>query len=474
MSRHARGRMPVDEESFRRVHRLTPLLRFWSLILAIVAIFILNFNLEMVADFVTYLRDGHWRDMGRDSLLTLAGFVVVCVVIWFVSELWWRKLGFKIDEEEVSLRHGVLSNSFRSARYDRIQAVDVVESVIARIFGLAQVRVETAGGTASAIQIGYLPKPEAEEVRREVLAHVHARPMADGGAVTESEDAEHSAVLPEIPIGRTLLAEALRPGTLVMVAVAFGLLALPVANASVIPIIVGFVPSMWNLVDTSWRFSARRDADRGGLHGNYGLADRRRQAIRLSRIHGVRVSQPWTWRPFGWYEVHVSVAGYGTAGGKQSGSTRIVPVGTREQALAMFAVVSDLSPAEIDAVALPEGHTQPTFTSPRRAWWASPMDRARQSVTLHEGVAIVHRGRLTRRVMAVALPHIQEVTYKAGPLAQLLTVGTVRFELVNGPVKMAAEELEPADAALLMERLRARRLPELAAVPEAGDGEPEA
>lgn len=454
-----KDRALIDADGYIRVHRFTPLLRFWSLILALVAIFAVNINAAMISDVVSYLQSGNLGEVGRGTLLGIGAFVLVCAVIWLVSGIWWRKLGYKLTEDEIALRHGVISTSFRSARYERIQAVDVVESIIARLLGLATVRVETAGGTSSVIKIEYLPKAKAEELRAELLRRTNKNPASE--PAPEAEEA--AALIPEIPILRTIAAEALRLPTLLAALVIGGLLFIPGMWTALLPIIVGFVGSVWGLVDSSWKFTALHDAPTNALNVSYGLADRRRQTIRISRIHGVRVSQPFLWRRFGWYEVHVSVAGYGAKGsGKQSGSTRILPVGTREQALELLELISDLDRAQIEDFARPEGHTQPTYTSPRRATWISPLDRKQQSVTLVDSplpVTIVHRGRINRRVMVIGTPHIQELTLKVGPLGHLAGVRTVRFDLVAGPVKMAGQDLTPADASELLTRLRSRRLP---------------
>lgn len=461
-----KDRVLVDADGYTRVHRLTPLLRFWSLILALLAIFAVNINASMISDVLSYLQSGHLGEIGRGSLLGAGGFVLVCAVIWLMSGIWWRKLGYKLTEDEIALRHGVISTSFRSARYERIQAVDVVESIIARLLGLAAVRVETAGGTSSVIKIEYLSKAKAEELRAELLRRTNKGPT--GEPAPEAEEA--TALIPEIPILRTIAAEALRLPTLLAALVIGGLLFIPGMWTALLPIIVGYVGSVWGLVDSSWKFTALHDAPTNALNVSYGLADRRRQTIRISRIHGVRVSQPFLWRRLGWYEVNVSVAGYGAKGsGKQSGSTRILPVGTREQALELLELISDLDRAQIEGYARPEGHTQPTYTSPRRATWISPIDRKQQSVTLVDSplpVTIVHRGRINRRVMVIGTPHIQELTLKVGPLGHLAGVRTVRFDLVAGPVKMAGQDLTPADASELLARLRSRPLPSLDAVLE--------
>lgn len=470
MSKHRarRDTAPVDSEGFRRVHRLTPLLKFWSLILALVTVFALNFNLQAAVDVFTFLQDGHLGEAIRGTAIALAAFVGVCALIWWVSGIWWRKLGFKLGEEDISIRSGVLSTRFRSARYDRTQAVDVVESLIARLFRLAALRIETAGGSGSAIEIAYLRKSEAEALRLEVLRHVRGAHL---GAPADEEqqhpaEAEGNTVVPEIPVWRSLAGAATRTSTLTFVAFTALLFVLPGPNSSIIPIVIGFIPPIWGALDSSWRFNSRLTIDpQSGarvLDVAYGLTDRRRQNIRLSRIHAVRVAQPLLWRMFGWYEVQVSVAGYGAqGGGKQSGSTRILPVGTRQQAMELFALVSPLELEECERLACPEGPTQPTFTSPKRAFWASPLDRHKQAVTLHRDVAIMHAGLITRRVAAIETSHIQELTYEAGPISQLLNLATVRFELVAGPVQMRGEDLTPAHAAALLTRLRQRELPEL-------------
>ena len=43
------------QPSFRRVHRLTPLLRLWSVILALIAGFALNANMEALRDIFAFI-----------------------------------------------------------------------------------------------------------------------------------------------------------------------------------------------------------------------------------------------------------------------------------------------------------------------------------------------------------------------------------------------------------------------------------
>ena len=434
------------QPNFRRVHRLTPLLRLWSVILALIAAFALNVNMEALRDIFAFITGEHRGEALRDTALALAGFIAVCAVVWLASGLWWRRMGYQLGAEELSLRRGLVAVQLRTARYDRTQAVDVVEPVIARLFRLAAVRVETAGGQSSVIEIAYLKKSDAEALRDDILARVHGAPTSQTEAPAEEsaeEPAEEPALVPEIPIARSLIAAALRTSTLFLVGFLILVVVTRLPLSAALPILVGALPNAWNVLDSSWRYTARTDGE--VLNITYGLADRRRQSIRLDRIHAVQITQPFLWRPLGWYEVRVSVAGYGaSASGKASGSTRILPVGTLAQARQFL-------PAD----------AAPTYASPARAKWVSPLDYRQQTVALTGGYVIVRNGRLNRRVKAIHTSHIQELTYRRGPISQALGLATVGLDLVQGPVRMDARNLTLADAAALLTQLRSRQLPGL-------------
>lgn len=430
----------------RPVHRLTPLLRFWTGILALLAVVVVNLNASAAGTIASFLRgDGSFLPI----LYGVGAFLAACVAVWLGSYFWWRATGFELGEEELSLQRGVLQKQLRSARYDRIQAVDVVESIIARLFRVAAVRVETAGGKDSVIEIAYLNKRQAERLRAELIHRA-------GGAAPEPEQEDADLT---VPLHRALAGAGLRLGSIIGVAAIVILAISPLPTATALAAVVGILPGLWRQIDSSWRFTATFDQSRHVLNLSYGLADRRRQTIPLTRIHGAQAVQPPLWRPLGWWQVTVTVAGYGPADSGDSGTSRILPVGTREQAVAVLALVSELSPAEIEEHAAPEGHRDPDFTSPRRAWVVSPVDLNRQSVTLHGDTVICHTGRFGRSVAMIATSHIQELTLRHGPLQQLLHLCTVRFDLVNGPVRMGGHDLDVEDGARLLDLLRGRRLP---------------
>lgn len=435
-----------DSAPYRRVHRLTPLLRVWAVLAALITLMVFNFTTFLVDS----LRDQHLT--GAFVAQLAGGIFGGLAVLFAVSQLWWAHTGFRLREEDVELRRGVISTQVRAARYDRIQAVDVVEPFAPRIFGLASVRVEAAGGANSAIEIGYLPRAEAEQVRIELL-----RAIAQQGPDAEMSPEEALAdpseyVVAPIPVVRSLLGAGLRLTTVFTLAWSLIPVFTEATIAVVLPVLVGFIPQIWRQVDQSWRYQATLDSE--VLNLSYGLANRRRQAVPLDRIHAIGISQPVLWRPFGWWSVTVNIAGYGSESNKQSGTSRLLPVGSYEQAVSLIDAISPLTREHI---------TAPNWQlcSPKRARVPSPIDAGRQAVSFENGILATRHGMVSRKLEFIEVPHIQEVTYRQGPVQRMMRLAHVRLDLVPGTVRMKARDLDTGDAWALVQALRERDLPGL-------------
>ena len=457
--------------AYRRVHRLTPFLRAWAFAAALATLLVFNFTTTLLKG----IERGAGESWSAREIAQVAGVVVAVIVLAFaLSQLWWSRIGFRLSEDEVEMRSGLISTKVRATRYNRIQAVDVIEPFAPRLFGLAAVRVEAAGGSDSAIEIGYVPRAEADELRRELLHRIAAEgPDAEmtpaeaekaaaepDGAISEIGPTTLAApaLIPPIPVARSLAGAALRLSTVFTVAMSLLPVLTEVTFAVVFPVLVGFIPQIWNQIDQSWRYTATLDGEVMNL--SYGLANRRRQAVPLDRIHAVRLYQPMLWRPFGWWAVSVNIAGYGSETNKKSGTSRLLPIGSREQAVDLITALSPLTPEHV---------TAPTWDirSPKRARVPSPIDASRQALSLRPAPdasvwATTSHGLLSRQFEFIDVSHIQEITYRQGPVQSIMNLAHVRFDLVPGPVKMTARDLDTADAWAVVAELSARELPAFA------------
>ena len=459
--------------AYRRVHRLTPFLRAGAFAAALATILVFNFTTMLLKG----IERGAGESWSAGDIVQVAGAVVAVIVLALaLSQLWWSRIGFRLGEDEVELRSGLITTKARAARYNRIQAVDVIERFAPRVFGLAAVRVEAAGGADSAIEIGYVSRSEAEDLRRELLGRIAVQgpdaemspaeaeeAAADPGGANSGTSGTNAttpatpALIPPIPVVRSLAGAALRLSTVFTVVMSLLPVLTEVTFAVVFPVLVGFIPQIWNQIDQSWRYTAT--LDNGVLNLSYGLANRRRQAVPLDRIHAVRLYQPMLWRPFGWWAVSVNIAGYGSEMNKQSGTSRLLPVGSQKQAVELIDALSPLAPEHVSA---PEWDIR----SPKRARVPSPIDASRQALSLRPSAdgsvwATTSHGLLSRQFEFIDVSHIQEITYRQGPVQRMMNLAHVRFDLVPGLVKMTARDLDTADAWAVVAELSARELPAL-------------
>lgn len=144
------------------MHPVTPALNAWKFVVAFVVVAAWQLGPQSIQGL----------DLGAGGAFLLIGILVGVgvVVAGAYSALAWRVTRYAIDAERVYVQSGVLFRRQRQARLDRIQAVDVVQPLLARIVGLAQLTIEQAGGQDSHVALAYLTEARAQEVRNELLA----------------------------------------------------------------------------------------------------------------------------------------------------------------------------------------------------------------------------------------------------------------------------------------------------------------
>lgn len=160
--------LPVDAgDGWRRVHPVTPVLLVWQVLVAIFAVLIFQVGQELLGtEGWNYVLD----HLGSVLLWVGGGLLLIIAVTGIYSALAWRRMRYRVDADAVELNQGILFRQERRASLARVQAVDVQQPLLGRIFGLARVRVETAGGGDSKVDISFLRLADAEALRAEILA----------------------------------------------------------------------------------------------------------------------------------------------------------------------------------------------------------------------------------------------------------------------------------------------------------------
>lgn len=151
-----------DGYAWRRMHPITPFLKGWKIVFAVLVV-----GWTQMADNV---RNAGQILGGNGWLLALGGFGVIAVLAVAWSYVSWRVTRYAVTDEAVHLRQGIVFRQQRQSRLDRLQAVDVVQPLLARLVGLSELRLEVAGGSGSRVSLAFLREAEADALRAELLA----------------------------------------------------------------------------------------------------------------------------------------------------------------------------------------------------------------------------------------------------------------------------------------------------------------
>ncbi len=125
--------------------------------------------------------------IGVTSGRGLGWIALAAVGIGVVSLVWtwinWRRFTYEVTDSELVIERGLLNRTRRSIPLERIQDVGIEQGPLSRIFGLAEVRVETGGGDKDEAVLDSVSLAEAARLRG-ALRGAPARPMVglDTGA----------------------------------------------------------------------------------------------------------------------------------------------------------------------------------------------------------------------------------------------------------------------------------------------------
>lgn len=102
---------------------------------------------------------------------TTVAIILMAIILAF-SRIGFRKKAYAFRNHDVLYRHGVIATTTIVIPYNRVQHVALHEGFIARMFGLAQVEIFTAGGSSSDIAIPGIAKEEAENIKQLLMGKI--------------------------------------------------------------------------------------------------------------------------------------------------------------------------------------------------------------------------------------------------------------------------------------------------------------
>ena len=427
------------ERPYKRLSPLTPLVRGFLVLVAVVGT--------------------SWDDLLRGDLGPLAWalliFLLAGAVFGFAS---WLRTKYWIEDDELRVDTGVISRQSRRIRVDRLQGIDVVQPFVARLFGLAELRMDVAGGGAREGSLAFLTLSDAHTLRDVLLARRDAvrsgrdPEQAGPSDAGEAPPAGHLAAPPErvlarLDAGRLVVSLLLSGETIgFLVSSAAFLTVLFVVGgfggaAGLVPVLIGFGVAMFRKLSAFYDFTVSDTP--AGLQVRRGLLERNTQTIALARVQGVVITEPWLWRPLGWARLDVSLAGYAGGGDSGPSSSTVMPV-------ALMGEMHWLARMLLQGKSL---ETVPLSPAPERARWAAPVRWKGLAVGMDGELVVSKSGVLTRRTHGAAHARVQSVRLHQGPWQRRLGLADLLVDSPPGAVHVRARHRYAAEARLLLQRL---------------------
>jgi putative membrane protein len=468
-------RFPVagEAQDWHRLHPLTPVVRAGSRLIALVVV----------------LAAVSLANQRQDNGQLVSDLVIIALALsgGFIS---WLVTRWQVADGVLRINTGLIRRDSRRFPLSQVQAIDVVQTGLARVLGLAELQLRMAAGDSSRSgRLACLRLADAEELRGELLAFSAATGSGQVGQVfpdpgVEGVQPEHGAAAvvtaaaavpspaapadagpgtarPAVPAGRDVGERPLfrvRSGRLavaITLSRAGAIAAIVIAGVSVLVAVTGrtaaiasFLPAAIGVVLTVWRqfngeYGTRVAAAPDGLRLRSGLVQISAETIRPGRVQGIRLVEPLIWRALGWCRLEVDVAGPKQRGENRSEGQRLralVPVGSMSEAIQMVDELLASRP-------------MPDLRAPRRARLKGPLQYHFLAWGSDDHYIVTSQGRVCRKTTWVPLEKVQSIRWVQGPVQRRLGLASVHLDVAGKRVTASIDDRSDAEARDLLERL---------------------
>lgn len=414
-----------------RLHPVTPWRRAWAPLAGLAA---LAFNNPQQLRNLAELGIG-------PLLLVLAGILAAAALYGFLS---WRVTRFLVTDTELRIRTGLLFRRSAHLRLDRIQSIDLSRPLLARLVGVAKLKMEVVGA-GSSDELAFLGEAKARELRAELLAR--AAGITPDAARTAGEAPARQLLRVETGtlVKSLLLLGAGWGALLFLLLVAPGMYLLTGSIFATLAVCVPFAAVVWQtgiggfLTQYDWTVSESPD----GLRLDHGLLQRDHATVPPGRVQSVDIVEPLLWRSRGWARLEIMVAGEGVENGM------LVPVASRAECAQLIArFLPGVSIDEAVAAVRP---------SPRRGRWAVPIWYRGYGHGVTETVFVARRGRLKRIHTLVPHAKVQSIRLSRGPWMHRLRLADLQVHHGgNGTAAARLMDLEHAREEIAAQAERSR------------------
>ncbi|MFE5814186.1 PH domain-containing protein [Streptomyces sp. NPDC056479] len=411
----------------RRLHPVTPLRRAWAPVAVLIG-------------WAVHDPDQAQRQLTKLTtttlLLALAVLLPAAALYGFLT--WWFT-HFAVTDTELRIRTGLMFRRTAHIRLERIQAIDVTQPLLARVAGVAKLKLDVIG-TGKKDELAFLGADEARTLRAELLARAAGFAPETAHEIGEAPSQQLLRVPPAV-LATSLVLTGTTWGTLACAVVVPTILWLTTGSAwtvlaTAIPLFGAAGASSVGRFVTEYDWTVGESQD--GLRIDHGLLDRAHETVPPGRVQTVRIVEPLLWRRRGWVRVELDVAG--------SSNSVLLPVAPREVAESVIARV-------LPGVTVPSGAS--LSRPPHRAARCVPLWWRGYGLAVTDAVFAARTGLLRRSLALVPHAKVQSVRLAQGPWKRLWAVADVHVD--TGANKTVTARLRGVEEAAELLRGQAER-----------------
>jgi putative membrane protein len=434
-------------DGWRRLHPLSPVARIGRLVPALVLLLVIS----------TAHSKAENRTVETDYLIVLA---VASVLYGYIH---WMVTRWRFEGDTLRIETGLIRKDSRRLPLTRIQAVDIVRPLLARMLGVSELRIRLAGSGATDGKLAYLSDAEAMSLRVALLAgHVEVESAPSSNAGLPIASVTTSRLLGSVLLS---LVSIILVGTVTTLVVldSFEPRTAAAAAGFLAVYLLSFAGIIWRRLSGQYAFVAVEGPE--GVRITRGLLQTISETVPYGRIQAVRQVEPLLWRPFGWCRLEVDIAG-STARNQRGEGTSVVrkallPVGSQQDSWHLLARLL--------------GGPDPLRTSPPgRARLKAPLSFHFLSAGYDDSHAVCVTGRINRATTWVPFEKSQSIRRVQGPLQRKLGLATVHVDVAGKRTRAEFRDREATEADLLVAELselsRVARLRHTAAPAARADG----
>ena len=503
------GKEQKENLKWNRVHYLTPILTSWKILVALVGIGL--YRSEDTVDLILFFQ----KTASTHMLYMLAGITAILLVMFLFSYISWTRMGYSIDQTNVYYKHGIIFKNERYIKLTKIQTVDIVYPLLGRIFGLGQIKIESAGGVESNITISYMKDKQLNDLRNTILALMAGIRTNQRNTNTQLEEnpqeyfntnkyetleeklgkheleffaqkapektvyeLDHKKFI-QIKITESLLGFTIVLPILLlmfyggMLALGDGKEMFTLKNIlkTLLPtglLLLGYLNvTLWSPINKLFGYTLKISPD--GFRTKTGLTSLKHETIPPNRIHALRIAQPLVWRVFKKWEITTIKAANSTEYDSSGERLEDFVVMTEADKLQKYIklVYKQLSntndneekETEIFLEGLTGKNTAKTtgkyfHKRPSIVRLFSPLEYSRLSYHVTENVILIRHGFFTKRLTIIPHERAQSLALRQGPIQRRFSLANIEIHLVQTNAVTTIRNIPLSEAKTQLENIQ--------------------